>query len=809
MGRLFIMIFFCVAGIFYNYIYATTESPDSLSQEERYAALLDRMKTIPMLDAASKYDYGDIRMTLDTIPDASRLFETYINGILTFFQQDYDQFNDIIIQTNKTYVELADRLAEDSMLHFFRLYCNALICMMHNNANAALYYMLMCDQFLAKHDTNSIFRLQTMPSIAEFNYSIGNVKNGDDWMNATWNFLEERNLTKSMFALNFLLTYAERKAIEQDNETVDFLYGEIFDILNELQADDFLVKDFKASYMWQLLQSERFEELYEYAASLENELNRHDVRDAEILLFCNVLKVIYTLYADEDKPEIEAYLQELDDISRWLFATQMPKLPNEFRTTYWNNQIRCYLDMLPNFPQLFDSPSYRRMLYNLQLLTNGTLLSSNCSFEDIAKKSKSTLLKKMYEEFSHNRIELDKLKNVPGQDAYNEKLRLGARQLSLENDMLKEIRKEGSIIDWSYYNVDSVKQNLGKRDIAIEFVVSDDILGESDGPVYCAIVIGKNMDPQIIPLCSEAIIDTMDSPEVIYNNIWKTILEKEEIRSLKVKNVYFSPSAKLCRIPIENSLYLHPKKCNAFRMSSTRHVISSQKRNQDKKASLFGGMWYNLETPPSINGEYSDGIYEYLPHTLTEIKNVDKILGKWDCDVKEGALATESNFKALSGQSPNVLLIATHGIYSDEKGEDNIGMSRTGLLMSGAENAYYRDLQKGEEDGFLFASEIEDLNLSDTDLVVLSGCRTGLGSISGEGVYGLQRGFKRAGVKTIIMSLYDVRDDAAEQFVTCFFKNFAKNNDKHKSFDQSIDKIRRLYPDFNVWGAFVMIDGNS
>lgn len=386
MKRLFIMIFICVAGIFNNYSYATNENPDSLSQEERYAVLLDRMKTIPMLDAASKYDYGDIRMTIDTIPEASRLFETYSNGIFVFFQQDYDLFNDIIIQANKTYVDLADRLADDSMLHFFRLYCNALICIMHNNTNAGLYYMLMCDQFLAKYDTNSIFRLQTMPSIADFNYSIGNVKNGDEWMNATWHFLEERNLTKSMFALNFLITYAARKAIEKDNETVDFLYGELFDILKELQADDFIIKDFKASYMWQLLQSERIEELFEYAANLENELDRYEVRDAEILLFCNVLKVIYAIYADEGKQETEAYLQELDDISRWLFATQMPKLPNEFRTTYWNNQIRCYLDMLPNFPQLFDSPSYRIMLYNLQLLTNGTLLSSNCSFDNSSLK---------------------------------------------------------------------------------------------------------------------------------------------------------------------------------------------------------------------------------------------------------------------------------------------------------------------------------------------------------------------------------------------------------------------------------------
>lgn len=136
-------------------------------------------------------------------------------------------------------------------------------------------------------------------------------------------------------------------------------------------------------------------------------------------------------------------------------------------------------------------------------------------------------------------------------------------------------------------------------------------------------------------------------------------------------------------------------------------------------------------------------------------------------------------------------------------------MNRTGLLMSGTENSYYKDLQKGEEDGFLFASEIEDLNLANTDLVVLSGCRTGLGSISSEGVFGLQRGFKRAGVNTIIMSLSDVRNDESEQFVTELFKCYAKTHDKQKSFNTSLNKLKRVFPDFNVWSSFVMIDGNT
>lgn len=782
---------------------------DSISREERMSALFDRVKNIPLLESALDFDYGDVKLTTDSIPESTDLMEKYVTGIVLFFEQDYDQFNDIIIDAHKTYTDLNHRLAENSMLHCMELFCDALICITHNNLNAALYYMVTCDQFLVKHDPNSLFRAQTMPYIADFNYSMGNIENGNAWMNATWEFLEEKNLTQSLLALNFLITYAGRKAIEGDHATVDLLYNNIFDILKKLQADDFIVKDMKASYMMLLQESGRFDELFDYAANLEPELNKNEVRDVEILLLCNVLNVLHAVLYNDDLQEAEAYIQDIEDLCRWLFTNQMPKLPNEFRVTYWENQIRAYLDILPKFSQLFDSSNFREMLYNIQLLTNGTLLSSNCSFEDIAKKTKNPTLRDMYAKFNNNRIELDRLKNVFGQEAYDEKVSLAAEQLSLENAMLKEINKEGSILDWSYLNFASIQQSLGKRDIAIEFLATDVISSEDDIPIYYAMVIGKSLNPKLIPLFNEESLVNMDSPEVIYNSVWEPILGDDEIKSLNVKNVYFSPSAKLCNIPIENSLFLHPKKCNAYRMSSTRYVVSSQRKKMNKKASLFGGMWYNLDTPPSISGEDYSGLYDYLPHTLSEIRNVDAILNKWECDVKEGALATESNFKALSGNSPNVLLVATHGIFSDEKGDASIGMSRTGLLMSGAENAYYKDLQKGEEDGFLYASEIEDLNLSDTDLVILSGCRTGLGSISGEGVYGLQRGFKRAGANTIIMSLNDVRDDAAEQFVTYFFERFAKTNDKYKSFDYSLEKIRKLYPDFNVWGSFVMIDGNS
>lgn len=125
-----------------------------------------------------------------------------------------------------------------------------------------------------------------------------------------------------------------------------------------------------------------------------------------------------------------------------------------------------------------------------------------------------------------------------------------------------------------------------------------------------------------------------------------------------------------------------------------------------------------------------------------------------------------------------------------------------------------------QADGILSARELSGMDLNHVDLAVLSACLTGRGDISTDGVYGLQRGLKAAGVQSIIVSLWEVEDRATYKLMTYLYRNLEEGMPLHEAFENARESLReytqtssfsgKTTKPFNSphnYNAFILIDG--
>ena len=365
-------------------------------------------------------------------------------------------------------------------------------------------------------------------------------------------------------------------------------------------------------------------------------------------------------------------------------------------------------------------------------------------------------------------------------------------------------------------------------------------------------------------LQTENLYDTKG--EKLFNTIWKPLEQALQ----GVKTVYYSPSGLLYKIafsalPTDEDNILLSDKYNLNLVSSTREVVQLKKETnvpitQDTTV-IYGGLTYDVQqsamlaaAKPYIQQGTStddssdrnskraselelpsmalrDGLKEwpYLAGTKSETEQIVKSLSAKHISYQyyTGDKGNEESFKHLSGTKTGVIHLSTHGFFlsdiedkvqkdfmqrlggNKEKPFEN-PLLRSGLIMSGANNQWLAKdyiMQDGIEDGILTADEIAQLNLTKTKLVVLSACETGLGDVkNSEGVFGLQRAFKLAGVESLIMSLWKVPDEATADLMTTFYQQWLSGQSKQNAFKTAQQKVREKYQSPFYWAAFVMMD---
>ena len=327
----------------------------------------------------------------------------------------------------------------------------------------------------------------------------------------------------------------------------------------------------------------------------------------------------------------------------------------------------------------------------------------------------------------------------------------------------------------------------------------------------------------------------------LYALIWKPLMSALS----GATTVYYSPAGLLHQIsfpaiPNEKSELL----CDLYdlRCVTSTAMLAGKKKMTGKPSNLclFGGISYDADTVKlkKLAKQYRSGetdvtasagvsetrgsAWTYLPGTLNEVKGIGELAtaGKVDYRIFVGENASEECFKSPAiTEKADVIHFATHGFFFPDPEESNQNnkkesffktssdpLFRSGLLLAGGNNAWKGNSVSGLEDGILTAYEVSNMNLSNTRLVVLSACETGLGDVKGsEGVYGLQRAFKMAGVQYIIMSLWQVPDKETSEFMNLFYMNWFQNGDIRSAFSQTQRAMRKKYSAF-FWAGFVLVE---
>lgn len=529
------------------------------------------------------------------------------------------------------------------------------------------------------------------------------------------------------------------------------------------------------------------------------------------------------------------------------FESNMAYYASSDRESYWSNNSLGIRDVLFNTRRENDYDSY---LYDFSLFNKSLLLTTANHFKKSVYQSKDDALINTYERIISLQKAIDNQSFRSIQEGMPvEEMR--ERLTLMERDLIGKMKESGAYVLDRTVSYHEVVNALKSNEIAIEFV---DYYHLKDKKTYYVALLAKTTwdKPVYVQLCTEDELKAcLGNPNVTYSTddlyrlLWQPLSEYIN----EGDKVYFSPSGMLHTIALE-SLHTPAGSClsdkyNLVRLTSTRELCKERQPKTYETGAVYGGLQYDVdqqrmtevaamnktaveESPVfALRGE-DRGNWNYLQGTKDEAEHIAGVMrqANINCNLLEGDLGSEESFKALSGGKTDIIHFATHGYFLEgEKADMNDFMKslsplarqktdsiidpllRSGLILSGGNGAWLgKKMPKGVEDGVLTALEISTMDLSGTDMVVMSACETGLGDITSDGVFGLQRAFKMAGVQTLVMSLWKVDDNATSLMMQTFYEHLLSGMSKREAFNLAQASVRANYPEPYYWAGFVMLD---
>lgn len=275
------------------------------------------------------------------------------------------------------------------------------------------------------------------------------------------------------------------------------------------------------------------------------------------------------------------------------------------------------------------------------------------------------------------------------------------------------------------------------------------------------------------------------------------------------RKIYFAPDGYLHQLAVEYMLPEELEGAEVYRLTSTRRLMESAEVRTGA-ALIVGGVKYNSKDAEEATGGNDREAYasmraaharfEYLPYSMVECDSI-RSSRRSVCDLLlTGSAATESAFLELCGRYP-IVSVSTHGYFGSAEvpqGTDlkpclsDESLSQSVIALAGA-NVALADagFDADRADGIVSAREIADADMRNVDLAVISACQTGLGYVTADGIYGIQRGFKSAGAGSLLVSLWNVDDRASCMLVAGFHRNLSHGMPLHEAFAEARRELMR------------------
>ena len=566
---------------------------------------------------------------------------------------------------------------------------------------------------------------------------------------------------------------------------------------------------------------------------------------------------LVSVYESQGKLEkMQPYIKKINDIYKGILNSNFRSMSYQERSSLWNKFSNWFTATLPAVAYRGDTSALDEDLYDGILLSKGLLLNSEIELRKLVASAGDEYSLALYDKLQDLYMQQKKAVDNPA-----EYERITKEVAMRERELANSVKAFGDYTENLTVTWEDVRDRLSPDEAAIEFVLAP---LNQDSIMYSALVLKSGVSPKRVNLFSQQELsaipaDSLYTTSKLSSLVWEPL--SEELGA--VKNVYFAPQGMLHSMAIEyaptsDGGYISDK-YNLYRLSSTRERILSHTTKKEQYAVLYGGLSYDADTtavmranddqtnhyvfkPRAAIGNIRDvaqGVSD-LQYTLEEVEEIGNLYSavNEDCYSFKGIYGTEESFKKLSGTGKTVLHLATHGFYYTEVDYknrfnflqtldilDNVAVSsedkmltRSGLFLTGVNAALTgQSIPNAMEDGILTAQEIAFLDFRDVDLVVLSACKSAMGKLGGDGVFGLQRGFKKAGAHTLLMSLWNVDDRATKLLMTEFYRNWLgvgngnENMSKREAFLKAQEYLRTTenerYKDPKYWAAFVMLDG--